>query len=81
MQLNGKNSSTVSKNIDSCHSEEYTENNISLTSLTLSRLGASHTAQEKIRGTVMRLRGSSNFVGVASVSFRFVSRCLHPLVM
>ena len=39
--------STVSS-IDSCHSKEYTEN-ISLTSLTLSRLGASHMAQEKIR--------------------------------
>ena len=40
-------SSTVSS-IDSCHSKEYSEN-ISLTSLTLSRSGASHTAQEKIR--------------------------------
>ena len=39
MQLNGKDSSTVSKSIDSCHSKEYTEN-ISLTSLTLSTLGA-----------------------------------------
>ena len=48
MQLNGKNSSAVSKGIDSCHSKEYTEN-ISLTSLTLLRLGASHMAQEKIR--------------------------------
>ena len=47
MQLNGKDSSTVSKSIDSCHSKEYTEN-ISLTSLTLSRPGASHMAQEKI---------------------------------
>jgi len=45
----GKHSSTVSRSIGSCHSKEYTENNISLTSLTLSRLGASHTGQEKIR--------------------------------
>ena len=30
----------------SCHSKEYTEN-ISLTSLTLLRLGVSHTEQEK----------------------------------
>ena len=61
--------------IGSCHSKKYTENNVSLTSLTLSRLGASHTGQEKIR---VRLgwsqSGSSKFVGVASVSFRFVSR-------
>ena len=70
MQLNGKNSSTVSKSIDSRDSKEYTENNISLTSLTLSRLGASHTAQEKIH---VRLCGSIKFVGVASISFHFVS--------
>ena len=57
--------------IGSCHSKEYTENNISLTSLTLSRLGASHTGQEKIR---VRLGVSSKFVGVDSVSFRFAFR-------
>ena len=68
----GKHSSTVSKSIGSCHSQEYTENNISLTSLTLSRLGASHTGQEKIR---VRLGGSSSkFVCVASFSFRFAFR-------
>ena len=50
MQLNGKVSSTVNKSIDSCHSKEYIEN-ISLTSLTLSTLGAEPygKAQEKIR--------------------------------
>ena len=39
------------KVLNSRDSKEYTENNVSLTSLTLSRLGASHTAQhkEKIR--------------------------------
>ena len=66
---------TVCKSIVSCHSKEYTENNISPTSLTLSRLGASHTGQEKI---CVCLGGSSKFVGVASISFcfafRFVSR-------
>ena len=48
MQLKGKNFSTVGKNIDSCDSKEYTENNISLICLTLSRLGAGHMAKEKI---------------------------------
>ena len=69
MQLNGKHSSTVSKSIGSCHSKEY--NNISLTSLTLSRLGASHAGQEKIR---VRLGGGEVVNLWVWLSFRFVSR-------
>ena len=48
MQLNGRNSNTISKTTDSCHSKEYTENNINLTYLTLSRPGVSHTARENM---------------------------------
>ena len=58
MQLNDKNY------ISSCHSKEYTENNISLTSLTLPRLGASG----ENTCAVMRLHGTCNFDGVAFIS-------------
>ena len=71
MQLNGRDSSTVSKSIDSCHSKEYTEN-ISLTSLTLSTLGASHTAQEKTRVLWCACAEVVNLW--MWLSFRFVSR-------
>ena len=57
MQLNGKNSSTVNKSVDSCHNKKYTKNNISLY-LILLRLGglASYMAQEKnYTHAVMRL--------------------------
>ena len=65
MQLHDKNYSS--------HSKEHTENNISLTSITLLMLGASQSTGENTCA-VTCLRGTCIFVGVASVSFRhFVS--------
>ena len=70
MQLNDKNSSRESKNIDSCHSKEYTENNISQLPYLSNTVGAWSESRYECFD-MMRLRGSSNFVGVASISFRF----------
>ena len=71
MQLNGKNSSAVSKGIDSCHSKEYTENISPYLPNTVEAGSESYGTGENTHA-VMRLRGSKKFVGVASVSFRFV---------
>ena len=57
---------------------QHPENNISLTSLTLLRLGASHTTGEYTL-SVMCLCGTSKFVGVASISFRHFVNLLAPL--
>ena len=67
MQLNDK--SYLKKS--SCHSKEYTENNISLNLTNTLMLGASHIAQlRQNTHAVMCLQGICNFVGF---NFHFVS--------
>ena len=66
MQLNGKDSSTVSKSIDSCHSKKYTEN---ISSNTVNAGSEPYDGSGENTHAVMNLGGSSKFVGVASISF------------
>ena len=71
MQLNGKNSSTVSKSIDSCHSKEYTEKHQPYLTNTVEAGSEPYGTGENTHA-VMHLHGSSKFVGVASILSRFV---------